>query len=291
MIFMSIIYLNGQYLPLEQASISPLDRGFTFGDGVYEVIPAYNRHIFRADEHLRRLDNSLRLIYMSNPLSYADWQTVLNNIVARNEGVDQSIYLQVTRGLSPRDHAFDSDIKATVFVMSSPLLQPDNRQGVSAILRDDIRWQWCHIKAITLLPGVLLRYEARLHGAKEAILIRQGQLTEGAASNVFVCRNDIVLTPPKSKDLLPGITRDLVIELLQKAGQPCKETNVSEQELRHADEIWLTSSTQEIVPVTRLDGKPVGRGGPPGPLWQKAAQLYQQFKREFYAGADSGSGK
>lgn len=280
---MSIVYLNGQYLPLEQASISPLDRGFTFGDGVYEVVPVYNRLIFRIEEHLQRLDNSLQLIYMNNPLSYADWEQVLEDVVARNVGDDQSIYLQVTRGVSPRDHAFESDIRPTVFIMSRPLTHPDNSEGISAIVREDIRWSWCHIKAITLLPGVLLRHEARLAGAKEVILIRQGWVTEGAASNVFICKNNCIVTPPKTKDLLPGITRDLTIELLHQAGLSCQETAISEQDLRHADEIWLTSSTQEIVPIIKLDGRAVGTGKP-GPLWNRAAQLYRDFKQQFYSG-------
>ena len=279
---MSTVYLNGEFVALEEARISPLDRGFTFGDGVYEVIPVYNRRIFRLHEHLQRLENSLGLIYMHNPLPAADWETILTRLVKENEGDDQSIYLQVTRGVSARDHAFSDDLVPTVFVMTKPLLQPDNTAGTAAIVREDIRWQWCHIKAITLLPGVLLRYEAYNAGAREAILVRDGQVTEGAASNVFVCRDGCIKTPPKSERLLPGITRDLVIELLQQAGLQCDEDAVSEQDLREADEIWITSSTQEIVPVISLDRHPVG-AGVPGPLWQQATRVYQQFKDDFCA--------
>lgn len=280
---MGTVYLNGEYQPLEQARISPLDRGFTFGDGVYEVIPVYNRRIFRLHEHLARLDNSLKLIYMHNPLSLSEWEHILHRLVSENEGKDQSIYLQVTRGVSPRDHAIDEGMQATIFIMTKPLLQPDNTAGASAIVHEDIRWQWCHIKAITLLPGVLLRHEAFQAGAREAILVRDGQVTEGAASNVFVCRNGHIMTPPKNERLLPGITRDLVIELLQQAGLDCEETVISEAELRKADEIWITSSTQEIVPITRLDGRSVGTGKP-GPLWQRASSIYQQFKADFCSG-------
>lgn len=277
---MSLAYLNGDFVALDEARISPLDRGFTFGDGVYEVIPVYNRRIFRLEEHLNRLRNSLRLIYMRNPLSLEEWKRILDRLVMDNPGDDQSIYLQVTRGVSPRDHAFDDDMQATVFVMTKPLQQPDNSAGAAAIVRPDIRWQWCHIKAITLLPSVLLRHEASLSGAREAILVNEGLVTEGAASNVFICESGKVLTPPKSRQLLPGITRDLVIELLQQDGQECIECPLLENQLRNADEIWVTSSTQEIVPITVLDGEKVG-SGQPGPLWQQAARIYQDFKKSF----------
>ncbi len=280
---MAVVYLNGDFLPLEEARISPLDRGFTFGDGVYEVIPVYNRRIFRLHEHLKRLNNSLRLIYMDNPWGMEKWEQILNQIVADNDGDDQSIYLQVTRGVSPRDHVFDEQLVPTVFVMSKPLLQPDNTAGAKAIVREDIRWHRCHIKAITLLPSVLLRHEAYQAGAKEAILISEGQVTEGAASNVFICSNNRIMTPPKSERLLPGITRDLIIELLRGAGFDCEETTVSEKTLHTADEIWITSSTQEIVPIISLDNRAVGRGDP-GPLWLQAARIYQQFKDDYCAG-------
>ncbi len=280
---MALVYLNGDFLPLEEACISPLDRGFTFGDGVYEVIPVYNQRIFRLHEHLQRLDNSLRLIYMHNPMAPAQWAGILERIVSENEGDDQSIYLQVTRGVSPRDHTFEDDLKPTVFIMSKPLLQPDNTAGANAIVREDIRWHLCHIKAITLLPSVLLRHEARQAGAREAILVSSGQVTEGAASNVFVCSQGRIMTPPKSESLLPGITRDLIIELLQEAGLPCEEVMFDETTLRNADEIWITSSTQEIVPIIRLDDRPVGQGSP-GPIWQQAIRIYQQFKEDYCAG-------
>lgn len=277
---MGQVYLNGDFVALEDARISPLDRGFTFGDGVYEVVPVYNRRIFRLAEHLQRLQNSLELIYMRNPLPLAEWERILHKLVAENEGDDQSIYVQVSRGVSPRDHAISDDMQATVFIMTRPLLQPDNTAGSAAIVRQDIRWQWCHIKAITLLPSVLLRYEAQQEGAREAILIRDGEVTEGAASNVFICKSGRVMTPPKGEQLLPGITRDLVIELLHKAGLECEEKSFTESELRDADEIWITSSTQEIVPIVSLDNQPVG-SGQPGPLWQRATRAYQQFKQEF----------
>lgn len=281
---MSVVYLNGEYLPLEEARVSVLDRGFTFGDGVYEVIPVYHRHLFRWREHLQRLDNSLRAIGMDNPMRHEEWHAVLCELVARQPSRDQSVYLQVTRGVSPRDHAFPSEMRPTVFAMSRPLPSQDYSAGVAAITRPDIRWQWCHIKAITLLPSVLLRQEAARAGVKEVILLRDGRVTEGAASNVFVVAGDVVLTPPKDNYILPGITRDLVLELLRAARIECAETVVTESQLRRADEIWITSSTQEVVPVVRLDGVAVGNGMP-GEQWRRAWRLYQEFKTAIGCGA------
>lgn len=284
---MAMVYLNGSYLPLEQARISPLDRGFTFGDGVYEVIPVYQRRIFRLKEHLLRLQASLEKIYVANPMSLAEWSEVLARVVRENDNDNQSLYLQVTRGVSARDHYFPDDIQPTVFVMSRPLLPPDTGQGVCAVTRPDIRWQWCDIKAITLLPSVLLRNEAMREGAREAILVREGLVTEGAASNVFICSGGRIRTPVKNRYVLAGITRDLLIDLLTEAGMPCEEDDVREQELHKADEIWLTSSTQEIVPVVRLDNALVGNGKP-GKIWHEAMTLYQAYKRDFCAeGAES----
>lgn len=274
---MSVAYLNGDFMPLAEARISPLDRGFTFGDGVYEVIPVYSRKPFLLDRHIRRLSSSLDRIFMTNPLRWPEWESILHDLIARNEGDDQSIYLQVTRGVSVRDHAIPDGITPTIFITSKPLHKPDYSQGISAITRKDIRWDWCDIKAITLLPAVLLRHEASQAGAREAVLIRDGLVTEGAASNLFICKNEEIKTPPKSNNILPGITRDLVIELLEQKNMPCTEASITKTELFQADEVWLTSSTQEIVPVIQLDGQPVGTGVP-GPLWHKVLEFYQKYK-------------
>ena len=276
-----IVYLNGQYLPIEDAKISVLDRGFTFGDGVYEVIPVYKGHIFRMREHLERLNNSLDEVYIDRPYALEQWQEVLRELIEKNSGKntgnDQSLYMQVTRGISERDHAIDIATKQTVFAMCRPLPEYDRSAGISAIIEEDIRWKYCHIKAITLLPSVMLRHKARDAGATEAILVKDGYITEGAASNVFIVKNGIVKTPPKDGSLLPGITRDLVVELLTESGIPCEELAIKEIELKQADEIWITSSTWEIVPVTRLDNNPVGTGRP-GEVWQQASEIYQTFK-------------
>lgn len=282
-----LVYLNGEYLPLSEARVPVLDRGFMFGDGVYEVIPAYARRPFRLQHHLQRLDASLRAIRLDNPLSFADWEEVIEQVIDGNEASDQSVYLQVTRGPARRDHGFPASPTPTVLVMSSPLSDVPEavaREGVSAITLPDIRWGRCDIKAITLLPNILLRQQALDAGAAEAILLREGRVTEGAASNVFVVSGGVLLSPPKSQYLLPGVTRDLVVQLAQANDVPCREGEISETELRAADELWLTSSTKEILPVTRLDGLPVGNGQP-GPMWERLLALYQEYKRSLRRGA------
>ncbi|BAZ95215.1 D-amino-acid transaminase [Thiohalobacter thiocyanaticus] len=279
---MPTVFLNGEFLPHDQARVSVMDRGFLFGDGVYEVIPAYGGHLFRLQPHLQRLDNSLQAVRIPNPYTEPQWQGILEELVGENAGTDQSVYLQVTRGvMERRDHAFPADLKPTVFAMSNPIPEPDPalaEHGITAISLDDIRWQSCHIKAITLLPNVLLRQQAVEAGAAEAILLRDGEATEGAASNLFIVRDGLLITPPKGPLLLPGITRDLVIELAARHGIPYREGAISEAELRGADEVWLTSSTKEIMPVTTLDGVPVGDGRP-GPLYRQMHGIYREYKQ------------
>lgn len=275
---MSTVYLNGEFKPLADASINVLDRGFTFGDGVYEVIPVFNRNIFRLDEHLQRLENSLNAIYMDNPLSKDEWHSIFKQLIEYLEDTDQSIYLQITRGVSERDHDISLAEKPTIFAMSRPIVKKDLSSGIKAITNEDIRWQYCNIKAITLLPSVLLRHKAKEQGAKEAILFRDGYVTEGAASNVFVVEGDMVYTPPKTQQVLPGITRDLVVEILANNNINIIEAPVKLTQLLSADEIWITSSTWEIVPVVELDNKPVGKGST-GPMWEKANRFYQEYKK------------
>jgi D-alanine transaminase len=278
---MSTAYLNGIFLPLDQAHVSVMDRGFLFGDGVYEVIPVYGGKLFRLGHHLKRLQNSLDAIRIGNPLADDGWKSMLEQLIAGNEGRDQSVYLQVTRGVAPRrDHAFPVDSRPTVFAMCTPCLVSrdiDNEPGVSAITLTDIRWQHCDIKAITLLPNILLRQQAIEADAAEAILIKNGYAVEGAASNIFIVRDGILITPPNSADLLPGVTRDLVLELAQTSGIPSMEADIPVGELELAEEIWLTSSTREISPVVHLDDRPVS-GGKPGPAWHRMIRLYQEYK-------------
>lgn len=283
---MSIVYLNGHYLPEDEACVPVMDRGFMLGDGVYEVIPAYGGHMFRLAEHLVRLDQSLAGIRLAYPLGHAQWRAVLEELLARNGGGDQSIYLQVTRGVAKREHAFPKQVRQTVFAMCTPIPEPPadlGDTGVAAITLDDIRWRYCNIKAITLLPNVLARQQAIDQGAVEAILTRDGEVTEGAASNVFVVSNGVLATPPKGPYLLPGITRDLVLELAERHGIPVREQIIAEAALFQADEVWLTSSTREVLPVTRLNGKAVGTGRP-GPMWRHMTTLYRTYKTAFGRG-------
>jgi D-alanine transaminase len=282
----SSIYLNGVFIPLEVACIPVTDRGFLFGDGVYEVIPAYGGRLFRLPQHLQRLQNSLDGIRLTNPMSTEQWETMLNNLLERNSDAagpdnDQAVYLQVTRGSAPkRDHVFPARVQPTVYATSTPIPRMDPaiaRDGIAAITRDDIRWQRCDIKAITLLANVLLRQQATDHGAAETILIRDRLAVEGSSSNIFVVTDGTVQTPPKSERLLPGITRDLVLELAGQHNMPHLETDIDETTLRSADEIWITSSTREIVPVTQLDGNPVGNGRP-GRAWWTMQDHYRAYK-------------
>lgn len=263
-----------------------MDRGFLFGDSIYEVIPVYQGVPFRLDEHLNRLQHSLDAISLTEPCSREEWKTMLSELIEHNGGGNLAIYLQISRGVGPkRDHAFpDPVVKPTVFATTSPVEppaadHPDRAEGVSVITLDDIRWSRCDIKTTALLPNVLLRQQAARQGALEAVLIRDGFATEGAASNLFVVHQGCVLTPPKSHLILPGITRDLVVELCREHDLPVEEREVSEAELREADEVWLTSSTKEVVPVIRLDGHAVGDGRP-GPVWKTLARHYVNFKRK-----------
>ena len=280
-----MIYLNGEWMPIEQARIPVLDRGFIFGDGVYEVIPCYSGHPFRLREHLRRLQSSLDGVRIDNPYSPERWDQLVREIVKRNPMEDQYVYLQVTRGVAPRDHAFPKGVKPTVFMMSNPLTTPPQEQrerGVAAVTVADNRWLRCDIKSVSLLANCLLRQSAVDAGAVESVLLRDGFLTEGSASNIFVVRNGVIITPPKSNFILPGITYDVVIELARANRLPLEIRQVSEAEVRDADELWLTSSTKEVLPISTLDGKPVGHGagaGKPGPVAARMHQLYQEFKR------------
>lgn len=274
-----MIYLNGKFMPIEEACIPILDRGFIFGDGVYEVIPVYSRKPFRLAEHLDRLQHSLDGIRLKNPHNNADWNNLLEQVIAKNDGEDQYIYLHITRGVAKRDHAFPN-VPPTVFVMSNPLLPPPAElliNGASAITAVDNRWIRCDVKAISLLPNVLLRQMAVDVHAIETILMRDGFLTEGAASNIFIIKDNILLAPPKSHLMLPGITYDVVLELAATNRIAHEVREITEIEVRTADEILLTSSTKEIMPITSLDNKPVGNGKP-GNMFTRLHALYQQYK-------------
>lgn len=290
-----IVYLNGQFLPLAEAKVSPLDRGFLFADGVYEVIPVYSRQTFRLDEHLRRLQASLDGIRLANPLSTAQWQARVREMIGHSSFDDAQIYLQVTRGADDkRDHAFPTGVAPTVFMFASPLVTPDEnlrRLGVGAVTAVDNRWLRCDLKTLALLANVLLRQQAVDHGCAETILVRDGFVTEGSASNLFLVKNGVLVTPPKSHLMLPGVTYDVVLDLAARHGVPTEVREILADELLDADELWMTSSTKEVLAITRLDGRLVGHGegaGKPGPLGEQMWRWYQQFKNDVMrAGRDA----
>ncbi len=276
------VYLNGRFLPLAEAGISPLDRGFLYGDGVYEVIPVYSRRTFRIDEHLKRLQATLDGIQLTNPLTADAWKTVILKLVEDAPWEDQSIYLQVTRGADDkRDHAFPpASVTPTAFAFASPLVTTSaevRAKGVAAITVPDLRWSRCDLKVVSLLANVLARQQAVEQGCAEALLIRDGLMKEGAASNIFIVKNGVLITPPKTHLMLPGITYDVILELAATHRQPHEVREISDAELRAADEVWMTSSTKEILAITRLDGQPVGTGRP-GPYGEQMWQWYQDFK-------------
>lgn len=283
------VYLNGELMPLGQACIPVLDRGFLFGDGVYEVIPVYGGHPFRLQQHLERLERSLKETRIPSPHTGEQWQEIFQSLIDTSPVADSGLYLQVTRGVAVRDHAFPEFVKPTVFAMINPIKPVPAEvleKGIPAVVREDIRWNRCDIKSISLLGNVLLRQEAVEADAMESILTRNGQVTEGSASNVFVVKTGEILTPPKDELLLGGVTRDLVLELARRHGLPVREAVIREQFMRAADEIWVTSSTKEILPVTSLDGRPVGEGKP-GPVWETIRELYARCKERLRAGHET----
>lgn len=272
------VYLNGEYLPLAEAKVSVLDRGFLFGDGVYEVIPAYAGRLFRLEDHIARLNSSLSGIRLELNKTVAEWQAIFQPML--ESGKDQYIYLQITRGYAPkRDHGFPEQVVPTVFAMCSEIKPFAGRlTGIKAVTLDDNRWQLCNIKAITLLGNILLRQEALDRGCAEAILVKNGYVVEGAASNLFAVIDGELITPPKTNEILPGITRDVILELAQANNIPCREDIIAEEALQSASEIWVVSSTREIVPVVELNGVTVA-DGKPGPVWQTMDQLLQTYKK------------
>ena len=285
-----MVFLNGKFLPIEQAMVPVLDRGFIFGDGVYELVPVYSRVPFRIDEHLRRLERSLAEVKIRNPYTAAQWKEIIARVIGEQTFDDQGVYLQVTRGVAKRDHAFPKDVEPTVFIMSNPLVSPPRElveKGAAAVSAADYRWLRCDIKSISLIGNCLLRQVSADAGAAETIMFRDGMLTEASASNVFIVKGGTIRSPAKSKLILPGITYDVVVELAQAAGMPIEFAEISEAEVRAADEVWITSSSKEVLAITELDGKPVG-DGKPGPAFRRMHQLYQEFKqRVMRAGAQA----
>lgn len=284
---MNTVFLNGEFLPIDRAQVSVMDRGFLFGDGIYEVIPVYSRRPFRLQEHLRRLQASLDAIGLANPKTDSEWFYLVSRMIEYADYDDQSIYLQITRGADvKRNHAFPAQVHATVFMMNEPLSRPSPEQrdhGVAAITAADIRWMRCDIKSISLLANCLLRQMAVTAGCVETVLLRDGFLTEGAASNIFVVKDRKLLAPIKNHLMLPGITYDVVLEIAAQQGLPYEVRDIRDEEVRTAEELWMTSSTKEVLAIVRLDGRPVG-AGVPGPVFARMYAWYQQFKTDVMRG-------
>jgi D-alanine transaminase len=276
------VFLNGRLLPIEQATVSVLDRGFIFGDGVYELVPVYSRVPFRLEEHLARLERSLGETRIRNPYSRAQWRAHIYALIDAQPFEDQGIYFQVTRGVAKRDHAFPENVEPTVFMMSNPLVNPQPAQvekGASAVSAQDYRWLRCDIKSISLIGNCLLRQTSAEAGGAETILFRDGKLTEASASNVFIVKRGVIQSPPKSNLILPGITYDVVVELARANGLPLEFKDIPEADVRAADELWVSSSSKEVLAIVELDGKRIGDGRP-GPVFRRMFQLYQEFKQK-----------
>ena len=281
----SLCYLNGEFGPLSEARVSVLDRGFIFGDGVYEVVPVYARRLFRFDEHMARLARSLAKLRIANPHTSADWLALCRKLVAAQAVEDQLVYIQVTRGVALRDHVMPVGLAPTVFMMASAMKPPTAEQrhrGVACVTARDFRWERGDIKSISLLGNVLARQISADAGAVETIMFRDGHLTEAAACNVWIVHEGALLGPPKSEHVLEGIRVELLRELCEETGIAYNLRPIAESEVVGADEILLSSATKEVLPVTMLDHEPVGHGaqrGKPGPVYARLHEAYQRAKR------------
>lgn len=279
-----IVYLDGEFMPMNEARVSPMDRGFLFGDGVYEVIPVYQRQVFEWPAHLARLKYSLKATSITNPLSDQAWLDMIEQLIKRHDWADQFIYLQVSRGVQiPRDHLPAADLTPTVYAYTNPLKPVADhilQHGIKVISLEDIRWLRCDIKALTLLPNVMAKLQAQAAGVDDVILVRaDGSVSEGSASNLFMVKDQTLITPPNSHKILPGITRLVIEKLARRHHIDLIERDIQQDELNSADELWLTSSTKEALPITQLNGQAVG-SGKPGSVWQTLRQHYQAYKNE-----------
>jgi D-alanine transaminase len=275
-----IVYLNGQFLPISRAHVSVLDRGFIYGDGVYELIPVYGHEPFRLPHHLRRLQHSMDGIKLANPHTDAEWERIVRDLIAQQPFPNQGVYFQVTRGVAKRDHPFPQGVAPTVFMMSNPLATPSREQverGVAVVTAEDNRWQRCDLKTISLVGNVLMRQLAAEQDALETVMFRDGYLTEASASNVLIVVDDTIVVPPKDNLILPGITYDATVEFAAEAGVPVEVRPVSKAEAFAADEMWLSSSAKEVLAITTVDGKPFA-GGRPGPVFRRLWEVFQTRK-------------
>ena len=284
----NLCHLNGEVLPLSQARVSVLDRGFIFGDGIYEVVPVYGRRLFRFDAHMARLARSLHKTRIPNPHLPADWLALIRPLVAalaeRTGAEDQLVYIQLTRGVAPRDHVMPEGVRPTVFIMVNPMKPPSTEQrhqGVACVTARDFRWERGDIKSTSLLGNVFARQISADAGAAETLMFRDGFLTEAAASNAWIVRDGALLGVPKSEHVLEGIRFDLLRELCEECGIAYHLHPIPESDVLSADEVLLSSATKEVLPVTRIDGQSVGHGalrGRPGPVYARLHEAYQRAK-------------
>lgn len=275
-----VCYLDGTYLPLREARISPLDRGFLFGDSVYEVLPVHAGRMFLFREHLDRLARSLREIRLPSPHTLEQWLQILEELIRRNGGGDMYVYLQVTRGMElGRNHAFPQTVVPTVFALTAPLpvlTDELRRHGCAAITVEDFRWGRCDIKSTALLANVLMKQQAVDAGVQEAIIVHEGQVLEGSSTSVFVVHENVIATPPNGSHILPGTTRDAVLELARELLQ-VEVRPIRTEELATASEVWLSAATRDVLPVSRIDGQPVGSGSP-GPQWRRMTDALRALR-------------
>lgn len=275
-----LVYLNGNFTPLSEAKIPVLDRGFIFGDGIYEVIPVYRRRPFRAQQHMARLFRSLAAVGIPNPHTQDAWLTLIDQVMQAHPADDQLVYIQVTRGVAKRGHAFPQEVTPTVFIMTNPLTTPSaeaRAKGVACVSLEDRRWLRCDIKSVSLLGNVLAAQHAAEHEAVEAIQFRDGYLTEGSSSNVWIVKDGRVMGPPKDNQILEGIRYGLIEELCASLGMPFEARRIARDEVFGADEVLLSSASKEVLPVASIDGKTIGNGKP-GPLYEKLYVAYQRTK-------------
>lgn len=272
----SLVYLNGEYVRLADAKVSVLDRGFIFGDGIYDVVPAYSGKPFRMEGHLARLERSMAAIGIRCKLTRTDWEGIVRELIDRSGLGDCMVYIQVTRGVARRDHAFPKGVEPTIFCMVSPFRRPDaaaREQGLSAIGIPDQRWLRCDIKSVSLLGNVLARQAAVEAGVDDVIQFRDGWLSEGSAANIWVVQGGTLLAPPRDNLILEGIRYGLLEELARDTGVPFVARPITQQEVSAADELLLTAATKEVLPITRYDGRPVGNGRP-GPVYARLRAAY-----------------
>ena len=274
------VYLNDQFMPLEEARVPVLDRGFIFGDGIYEVIPVYGRKMFRAEQHLARLFRSLAAVAIPNPHNQAAWLQLIAQVMHAQQADDQMVYLQVTRGVAKRAHAFPQEVVPTVFIMSNPIVLPTaaaRAQGVACVSLEDKRWLRCEIKSTSLLGNVLAAQNAAEHGVAESIQFRDGYLTEASASNVWMVKDGVLMGPPKDNLILEGIRYGLIEELCAAHQIPLQARRITREEVFAADEVLLSSATKEVLAVVQIDDQTIGNGRP-GPIYQRLYAAYQQAK-------------